>query len=490
MSVISFEDWKKERERRSAYTSGGHLREDVSLKEAYGFDLCSFIAEEMNSANTDTEYTATLWQDLDALIASLPHEHGYHYFLAFKAFFAHQHDEFYVSFDRFLSSEQALHPTILPSDWWVEHYLWIFLPPFPGFYAHCSQLFDAHWPLCAMAWICKALEQNELEQENIDISLEFLHMALKSEPDNFLACYLIASLYFDQKQWQNAFIYFEKAAASELYQEDASFLFDCAWAAEKSNRFASACTYYESCIALDETYPCALNNLGCLQMHDGQNEQAFRTFMRAIDLSLDASLPYRNALSALEQQEKYSEAIDFILAHSDHFGSAYQAEIDRLAILKETLPLLSPELRAQLPTLALHSIDFVARKRLAAVMADEIQSGHAIFGHPMDIYQDENGFGAQYFLLGAGQIDILGIAPDQQTLYVISVVDSIVTESDLLRIFQQVKLVQENIATKNQQVIGYMVCRQVHPIVQLMLRQPPFDSLLLFQLDLSMKPIS
>ena len=489
MSVISFEDWKKERERRSAYTSGGHLREDVWLKEAYGFDLCSFIAEEANNANMDADYTATLWQDLDALIASLPHEHGYHYFIAFKAFLARQFDDFYASFDRFLQSERALHEAAASSDWWVEHFLWIFLPPFPGFYAQCSQLFDKHWPLCAMSWICKALEQNELEQENIDISLEFLHMALKSESDNFLACYVIASLYFDQKQWQNAFLFFEKAAASELYREDASFLFDCAWSAEKSGQFSAACAYYESCIALDETYPCALNNLGCLQMHNGQNEQAFHTFMRAIDLSLDASLPYRNALSALEQQEKYREAIDFVSAHADHFGPGYQMEIDRLTILQETVPLLSPELRAQLPSLALHAVDFAARKRLAALIADEIQHGSPLFGHPMDIYQDENGYGVQYFLLGAGQIDILGVSPDQQHLYVVSVVDSIMAETDLLRIFQQVKLVQEGIATENQHVTGYIICRQVHPIVQIMLQQSPFDALQVFQLSFTLQPL-
>lgn len=481
MSVISFDDWKKKRAQRDTFTTSGDLREDISLKEAYGFDLCSFIIEEIGSGDADPSYLATLWDDLLLLIESLPHEHAYHYFQAFIAFRERETDQFKHSFDLFLQSESQLHPQIPDIDWWVEHFLWIFIPPYPKFYDTCSDLFLHYWPSCAMVWICKALEQNEQTTASMDLSLKYLHLALLAEPENSLAHYLLGSLYFENKQWQNAYINFQKASSSELYNSDASFLFDLAWSAEKSHDIEKALLYYQQCIDAEETYPCALNNLGCLKMYRGENEEAFHIFSHAIALSIDGNMPVYNALTALERQEKWPEAIAFIKRYKDFFETNMDTEIERLTLLQKTIELFPPEFRKQLPSIQLRDPNSDSATRIADQIHDEITANKPMFNRNLAVYHDQNGYGRNYYLLNAGKIDLLCYDIDDQTLLVIRTIDLLLGESDMIDIAQQVKIVQQKLAKPNQAVIGLIVCMDVHPLIEPLLQHDPFSRLLIYR---------
>ncbi len=488
MSVISFSDWKKKRSKEEAYTSAGNLREDVSLKEAYGFDLCTFIIEEINSGDADPGYIAMLWDDLHALVQSLPHEHAYHYFQAFISFRERDKQSCLLSLDLFFESERQLNSQIAQTDWWIEHFLWIFIPPYPGFYDACSELFLRHWPSCAMTWICKALEQNEQEPSSIDLTLKYLHLALQSEPDNTLAYYLLGMLYFDHQQWQNALINFKKAYLSDLYSNDPSFLFDFAWAAEKSGNFSQAITCYQQCIELDETYPCALNNLGCLQMRNGQNEEAFQTFSRAItlartseDLSFDVSMPIRNALTALERQKKWADAIAFVKRHNDFFESTAPTEIERLTLLEKTVNYLSPDVQQQLPNIFLQDVDSELGKQLTDQIIHEIKNNKQLFHRNLAIYEDEHGYGQQYYLLHAGVLDLLCYDTNDQTLLIIHAVDCLSSEADITPLLKQVQIVQQKLAKPNQSVLGILVCTDVHPLIKPLLHFDPFSRLEIYQ---------
>lgn len=481
MSVISFDDWKKKRTQRAAFTTSGALREDVSLKEAYGFDLCSFIVEEIGSSDTDPSYLATLWDDLLLLVDSLPHEHAYHYFQAFIAFRERDTVQFKRSFDLFLHSESQLYPQMTDIDWWVEHFLWIFTPPYTGFYDTCSDLFLRHWPSCAMVWICKALEQNEQESSTMDLSLKYLHLALQAEPANSLALYLLGSLYFEHRQWQNAYINFQKAFNSDLYNSDASFLFDLAWSAEKSRDLKKAALYYQQCIDAEETYPCALNNLGCLQLHNGENAEAFQLFSRAIALSIDGNMPVYNALTALERQEKWPEAVAFIKRHEKFFERSIDTEIERLNLLEKTMELFPPEFRKQLPTVQLRETDSDIAERISDQIHDEISADKTIFNRKLSIYCDQSGYGRNYYLLNAGKIDLLCQDMDDHTLVVIQTIDLLMGESDMVSLSHQVQIVQQKLAKPNQSVIGIIVCTEVHPLIKPLLEHEPFSRLLIYR---------
>lgn len=128
-------------------------------------------------------------------MASLPHEHAYHYFKAFEAFCAEDETAFLQSFDRYLESEKQLEPKLANCDWWIDCFVWVFTPAFPGMYGRWRSSSSSTGPLCSMGWVCEALEQSEADEENLELELDLLMLALTDDPKCYLAHYLIATIY-------------------------------------------------------------------------------------------------------------------------------------------------------------------------------------------------------------------------------------------------------------------------------------------------------
>lgn len=483
MSVISFDDWKRKKERSSAFNSRGDLREDIALKEEYGFDLCVFISEELNAGDGGTADVEQLWQDLRALTASLPHEHAYFYFQAFEAF--HKQDEatFLLNLDKFLQSEKTLYGDIAECDWWIDNFVWVFAPPFVGMYGRCAELFFKHWPLCAMGWVCEALEESEAENENPEAELDLLMMAVQADPKCYLAHFLVAMLFYDQRQWKSALPYFEKAARSSVYSNDASFYFDFAWAAEKAGKLDYAYQLYQSVLALDERYPCAVNNLGCVLLRMNKLDEAYKEFNRAINLGLDGALPYRNIVATLERQGKYAECLKFIEANLERLGRRYSLETDRLKLLE------SSEGNGMLGIQEMSSSGrgdneqegLFGKRMLEDEIETLIESGQGVFGRKLRIYEDENGYGRHYYVPGAGRIDLLAIDEADQTLCVISAHNAVADERALLVIWQQISAARKAVAKRWQKVCGYIVCPSANETLKASKKAIKFEDVHLFE---------
>ncbi len=467
MAVISFDDWKRKKAQQSALNARGGLREDVALREEYGFDLCVFISEENNALDPDEAHTEQLWQDLRTLIQELPHEHAYFYFKAFDAFCENDEANFIKYFDLFLESEQRLNQEILPCDWWIDHFIWVFTPPFPGMYGRCSELFFQHWPLCAMGWCCEALEQSDAADENLEHELDLLMLAIQSDPDCYLAQYLVASIFYDQRQWKSALPYFEKAARSAMYGEDAAFYFDYAWAAQKASKLSLSMQLYQRCLALDERYPCAINNLGCVYLRLERYDEAIKEFKRAISLGLDGPLPFRNIVAALERQEKYDECIAFIEQNVARLGQRYEIELERLKSFSlglertlataigwsEALPDSADEDREE---------QSFAKRMLEDWLEGCIERKELLFGRRLRIYEDENGYGRQYYVAGAGRIDVLCVDEDTRELCVLAVHNGRASERALLAIWQQIAAVRKGLAKRWQKIRGFIICAEAN----------------------------
>lgn len=465
MAIVSFDEWKRKKAQASALNARGGLREDIALREEYGFDLCVFISEETNASDPDDAHIEQLWNDLRALMQELPHEHAHFYFRAFEAFFDNDETAFFKNFDLFLESEQRLNQEILPCDWWIDHFIWVFSPPFPGMLGRCSELFFKHWPLCALGWVCEALEQSESVDENIEHELDLLMLAIQSDPDCYLAQYLVASIFYDQRQWKSAIPYFEKASRSTMYSEDAAFFFDYAWAAQKANRHTLSMQLYQRCLSIDERYPCAINNLGCVFLRLERYDDAIKEFRRAITLNLDGPLPYRNIVAALERQEKFDECIAFIEQNLPRLGKRYEIELERL---KSFSLGLERSLSAAIGWAEAfpNSADDdgeeqgFAKRMLEDWLEDCIERNEKLFGRKLRIYEDENGYGRQYYIAGAGRIDLLCIDEDTRELCVLAVHNGRATERALLAIWQQIAAVRKALAKRWQQIRGFIICAE------------------------------
>lgn len=496
MSVVSFDEWKK----RKAVNSRG-LREDIALKEQYGYDLCVYISEERSQPTPDASHLEQLWVDLRTLIASLPHEHAYHYFKAFEAFCEGNEDDCISRFDQFLESEKRLFGDIAGSDWWIDSFIWVFTPPFAGMYGRCGELFFKHWPLCAMGWICEALELAEADEENLEAELDLLMMSIQADPKCFLAYFLIATIFFDMRQWKSALPYFEKASESTMYSADPNFYFDYAWTADKAQKYDLALGLYNTCLALDERFPCGVNNLGCVYLRMGKYEDALREFNRAISLSVDGALPYRNAVAALEKLGRFGEAARFIEQHmtTRKLGKRYSIELDRLNALSETAKSGKPAVPVA-PTLSLETEaprkegdqddDLRHSKRM---LEDEIERrierGETVFGRQLKVFEGANGYGRQYHIPGAGRVDLLCVDEENHCLCVIALYSGDADELALLRMWQQIQVVRKNVATRWQKVVGLLCCADASEQMLSLHKTLAFEDVRIFRYEFSLKEI-
>lgn len=488
MSIVSFDDWKKKKQRGSAYNARGGLREDVAAREEEGYDLCVFLSEERNAPDADPARIDELLQQLKALTAALPREHAYHYFMAFLAYWEGSEQEFFSQFDQYLESEKRLYGELADCDWWIDSFVWVFTPAFPGMYGRVSELFFKYWPLCAIGWVFEALELSESTEENLEQELDLLMLALSADPKCYLAHYLIATIYYDLRLWRSALPYFEKAAESTMYSQDPAFYFDYAWAADKAGKYELALSLYNSCLLLDDAYPCAANNLGCVYLRMDKAEEALSQFTRAIKLNLDGMLPYRNTVSALEKLGRYDDAVRFIKKHVEdgRLNGRYELELPRLSALAS----------GQIVYQNYASLAESGGKKAEPafdkhVIADELerraeQEG-SLFGRACSVYEDENGYGREYHIPGAGRIDLL--LKSDRDFVVVAIAQKGGDERGMLRLIRQMSVVKKNLCKRFEQVFGVLVCTSPSPALLALKKALPAEDVSVFELGFTLTEI-
>lgn len=468
MSIVSFEDWKKKKQHSAAYNSRGGLREDIALKEEYGYDLCVFLSDERNSENSDPARIEQLWQDLHTLMESLPHEHAYHYFKAFEAFWAADEVEFSTHFDRYLASEKQLYGDVSDADWWIDTFIWVFTPAFPGMYERAARLFFKHWPLCAMGFVCNALEYSTAEDEtSMELELRLLMLALERDPKCYLAHYVAATVYVDLRLWRSALHYFELAAESAMYSQDPSFYYDYARAAERAGKSALAIDLYTSCLLLEETFPYAATGLGTLYLHLGRYEEALTQFSRAISLNVDGDYPYRGTVFALGMLGRYDEAARFLQTHIASGHIPPQQSIVAALLKSISAKTLPPDALQSLIRLPGDSAEpgnaglpsLLDKYTLCDELERRILTEGALFGRKLTLLEDKGGYGREYWLSEAGLIDLL--CRTREGYLVVSVLPCACRGEDLQLLNHQVQCVKKKLANRFQKVAGVLVCTGV-----------------------------
>ena len=489
MSIVSFDDWKKKKQRGSAYNSRGGLRDDVAAREEDGYDLCVFLSEERNATDADPSRIEELIRELKALTATLPHEHAYHYFTAFLAYWEGNEQDFFDQLDQYLESEKRLYGDIAECDWWIDSFVWVFTPAFPGMYGRVSELFFKYWPLCAMGWVFEALELSEATEENLEQELDLLMLALSADPKCYLADYLIATIYYDLRLWRSALPYFEKAAESAMYSQDPAFYFDYAWAADKAGKFDLALSLYNSCLLLDDAYPCAVNNLGCVYLRMDKPEDALSQFTRAIKLNLDGMLPYRNTVSALEKVGRYDEAVKFIRTHvaDGRLNKRYELELPRLSALAAGES-AGPVYTAFAESGGKEGETPLDKHVIADELENRVEREGSLFGRKCSVYEDENGYGREYHIPGAGRIDLL--LKSGRDFIVVAVAQTDGDERGMLRLLRQIGTVKKTLCKRFQKVSGVLVCTKPSPAVLALKKALPKEDISVFELGFTLTEIN
>ncbi len=486
MTVVSFDEWKKKKQRGSAYNARGGLRDDVAQKEELGYDLCVFLTEERTAPDPNFERMNALWEDFHKLLGQLPHEHAYYYLLAYEAYCKGDLEDFAAQFDLYLESEKRLYGEVAGCDWWIDCFVWTFTPSFPGMYAKVAELFFKHWPLCAMGWVCEALEIADSQDGDIERELDLLTLAMTADPTCYLAHYLTAMAFYDMRLWRSALPYFERAAGSAMYSADPAFYFDYAWTADKAGKTELASGLYSSCVLLDETYPCAVNNLGCMLLRLDKPDEAFAQFNRAITLNLDGSLPYQNAVAALERMGHYAECEQFIAdqVEKGRLNQSYLMEIPRLRKAAEGGEVLLGADRIWLSG-GKNSEVAVDKRLILDELERRVQQTGELFGRKATVYDDESDYGREFFLMGGGRVDLL--LRSGRDYIVVAVArgkgDGVLTVAKLA---QQVALVKSQLAKRLQKVSGVLVANAITDEMRECRKSFPNEDLSLFVMDFTL----
>ena len=486
MSVISFDDWTKRKSASQAFTQRGALREDVALKEEYGYDLCVFIAEERMAPNCDLKRIEQLRSDLSALLEELPHEHAYHYFTAFTAFLDEDFEGYVKAFDKYLESEKQLYDDVAPCDWWIDSFMWVFMPPMQGMYGKTAELFFKYWPLCSIGLVLEALEMGEGDNENLDDQLDMVMLAITADEKCYLAYYVAATIYSDMQMWKSALPYFEKAADSEMYSNDPSFYFDYAWAAQKAKANQLSIDMYNSAVLLDETFPCALNNMGCVYIAMGDYDSALSQFYRAISLEIDGNLPHKNVVVALEKAGRLEQCIKFINQNAEALGLRYELEATRLQTLVdsgETLTVAEDVVSAGERS---GIMDAMFNKWLMQNRMDGAISGGAeMFGRKLRVHSDEHGYGMSYYITGGGRIDLL-CRDEKDNYVVIAICSESATERAVGQLCTQIDCVNSQLAKGFEKVSGVLCCQSARSEAKLLAGLIPGKSIEIYEFGFSM----
>lgn len=490
MSVISFDEWKKQNAAKKQASGNAHPQplDKQLVQEQTVYELCLSIAEENAADLPDYDYISLLWTQLREFCEqTLSYkQHAYHYFLAFEAFWQEDTHTFFQSFEAFLQSETIIFDGHIDNHWWTEYFVELFTPAFPSMYTHCAALLFQYFPNCAMGTVFLALEQNQISHQNRDAELELLQKAFGTDPNCMLAAYLIAMIHFDEQRWNSALHYFREASNGSLYEEDPSFYFDYAFTAERAGKYALALALYEKCLELNESYPTALNHSGMVLLQLGKNEEALRKFQYAISMEMDGVLSYQNVVVALEHMQKYDECIEFIQANLAVLGSHYLKEIEKLRMKTFSVQRF-PELSNQETPLPLDASLLESRKSLLeSYLEQQMAASELIFGHMLEVYQDENGYGRKYYVPNAGCVDFLCIDQKTNDFCLLLVSPGVADESYLISAGLQRRFVREHLATDNQKVEVYILALDdISSSFSMLMKDSGFDSIFLYHLKIA-----
>jgi tetratricopeptide (TPR) repeat protein len=369
----------------------------------------------------------------------------------------------------------------LTCDELMEEYIEPFAEAPTQFWTKLSEAIARSFPKSAAAFTAEGISKGD----DVDTASSCFIQALDRDASYWWAAWSLAEIYAGEKNWHSAARFYERALESESAQSFPNLHFDYAWALGKLKRHVEEEEQLRQCIKLDADFEYALNNLGWSLYKQGKFEQALSTFEEAISNDADGKYPLRNRARALTKLKRFAEAIEAWRA-VDGGGkpSRYvQAEIERLkelnsrvsqeeqitaeAIEQANEP--SGDEESDIANEVDHSVSSGSPPAVLRTAAQHeqlleetierlIRQGNEVFGRYFRMYESEGGlYGRQFIVPGLGRIDLLAEEVQSGSLVVIELKRDESHESVVGQISMYMSWVRENIARKNQPVIG-IIC--------------------------------
>lgn len=160
-----------------------------------------------------------------------------------------------------------------------------------------------------------------------NIEIKVLRQILEIDPEWYAIHIHLAYIYYNQKNWTEAFICFDAGvSAGEIYKS-ATVYFDMAWCCDKLRQYDKSVEYYKKCIQIAPDYQFANNNLGYAYKMLKDYKQALLYFDKSIELATDGAYPYRNKLETVVKTQRITDAIVFATENPTHFNTKYYKEL-------------------------------------------------------------------------------------------------------------------------------------------------------------------
>jgi tetratricopeptide (TPR) repeat protein len=172
---------------------------------------------------------------------------------------------------------------------------------------------------------------------------------LRQEPENARAWYVLGTVYYKQRQIDEAIAAFRRAL--EIRPDEAGGHFHLGNVLLEQQQWRAAAAAYRQCLDLQPDHVGALANLGVALSEHGKVEEAVECWKQAIEIKPDCAEAHHNLGNLLRRQKKLEEAVvhfraavkakpDYAGAHSN-LGAALAA----LGRADEAIPLLEEALR-------------------------------------------------------------------------------------------------------------------------------------------------
>jgi len=403
-----------------------------------------------------------------------------------------------------------------------DHLVYPFSDAKPAFWKKLSESIDRIFPDSAPAYCLQGMASDG----DLDTRASCYKQALDKDHSYWLAAWMLGDIYFSEKNWQSAVMFYEKALQSESDKDFPRLHFDYAWCLGQLKRYADEEAEIKAGLDIDPKFEFARNNLGWSLYKQGKFQQALNIFDELIKVGADGKTPFHNRARCLKGLKRYSEAIEAWKAvnPSGKLPAWIQTEIGRLqqlmnkqAFMDEASAQQETEEPVQEPieheegevsaededgAIAPEEIpgkddQALGRKgrspgaRTAAPkesMLEEtieklIVEGNSVFGRKLKMYNSSEGYGRQFIVRGHGRIDLLTEDTESGELVVIELKKDESHDIVVGQISMYMSWLRENIAKENQNVVGLICVFSATPKLRLAAKNIPGLELFEYNID-------
>lgn len=171
------------------------------------------------------------------------------------------------------------------------------------------------------SWVSQKLSEGEnlRQRRNSAGALAKYQEALQLDPNEFLGYYLSAVVKFDDKQYEEAIAFIDKALAINL-EHSKSYLVK-GQALEKLNRLEEALSTYQAAVKLDPSYEIAWDKIGVLLYNQKKFDEALEAYLHVLSINPQNFRVLEKIGQIYIDKNNPQEALDYLKKSIEYQGN-------------------------------------------------------------------------------------------------------------------------------------------------------------------------